>query len=213
MARKAKTLSKRLKSMATKKRRRRRRTTSLSSAPRRRSTRRRRRSTGLSSGAPRKANIQGSIMAAAAGGLGGVTYLAPKAVLKNMPLWQKVLWGVGGSVALNVLKYPNVAAGHAGAMVADVAKSMFPTMLNDDDDLQDAEWVDPNTLSDSGSVDQYGNPVLIGDNGTAYALNENNELEVLNDAYDLQDPYELQDDMQSVSMLPLYDGEVIPYGY
>lgn len=199
----AKTLSKRLKLMATKKRatrRRRRKSTTLSAAPKRRrtSTRRRRRTTrALSTGAasPRKMSITQSLMASAAGGLGGGLYLVPKLVLKNMPVWQKVLLGIGGSVALNMAKQPNVAAGFSGAMVADVARSMFPTLLNDDDDLQDTEWVDPNSLSDSGHVDEYGNPVLMSDTGTAYALNENNELEEIGEGTDLQ----------SVSMLPLQD--------
>lgn len=196
---KSKSLSKRLNSMATpKKRRRRRKSTALAAAPRRRTVRRSRKRTSLSSNAPRKANIMSSVMASAAGGVGGLAYVAPKAVFKNMPTWAKIAWGVGGSVALNMFKYPNVAAGLSGAMAADVAREFLPTMLNDDD-LQDTEWVDKNTLSDTGYVDGQGNPVLMSDNGTAYALNQDNDLEELGDAYSLQD------DMQNVSMLPLQD--------
>ena len=57
--------------------------------------------------------------------------------------------------------------------------------------------------------DENGNPIMIGDDGTVYALNDAGELEEMGDVYQLQDAYSLNDsasNLQSVSMLPLQDG-------
>lgn len=183
-------------------------------APQRaRSTTRRRRTTSrgkkkaLSSGGARTGPMTwGKAFGVAGGGaVGGALYTAPQFFLK-LPLWGKGLYALGASVAAAKFKAPSVGAGMAGAFVQDLAKTLFSTSLKD---LDNANYVDASTLSDSGYLDEDGNQVLCDNSGNMFALADDGEyvpvgnmadmdiqttsMLPLQDAYSLQDPYSLQD--------------------
>jgi len=190
-------LAKRLKTMSKRKttrRRRRRKATTLSASPIRRRRRSPRRMLSASPRRSRGIGIINSIKDSFNGGMGGAIYTAP-ALFMKMPLWGKIVWGIGGSMALNMLKYPNMANGHSGAFVHDLFLRYVPTL---NDDLLENEYVNPYALSDTGFVDDNGNAVVMDDDGVMY-IEDGEELQAIGDAYDLQD------DMQTVSMLPLQD--------
>jgi hypothetical protein len=174
--------------------RRRSRRPSLSS-PRR--TTRRRRKTGLFDSA--KTGIMSSLKHNGAGAVGGALFAATRFV--KMPLWMRLALGAGGSVGVSMVGMPFVGAGLAGATAYHAAQTLLPaTLLNDDgEDLEDAEYVDYDTLQDSGYKDENGNSILQDDNGIMYALNDDGELQAVGDAY------ELNDSLQNVSMVPLQD--------
>jgi len=186
---------------AKKPRKRRRKTSTLSSAPKRRYKRRSKpRSLSSGGGGGGKMTIMKAGKNSFAGALGGGVYTAPFFVVK-MPLLGKLAWGVAGSIAATMLtKNAAVGAGMAGAMAHDIAKSKIPT-LNDDYDLQDTEYVDADTLSDTGYMDDEGNALVMDDDGVVYALNDDGDYEAMSDIYSLQEGT----DMQSVSMIPMQD--------
>jgi len=188
--------------MATpRKRRRRRKSTSLSASSlrkRSRKTGRRRRSTRkgfLSAGA--KMGLKPAATTAFWGATGGAVYTVPKFFFQ-IPWWGKLLYGVPLSVGLSMSGRPNMGAGAAGALVGDMAQLAFGLS---DGDMQNAQWVDPDTLSDTGLEDEYGNAVSVDDDGVLYALNDEGEYEAIGDAFSLNEGSNLQ----SVSMLPLSD--------
>jgi hypothetical protein len=137
------------------------------------------------------------------GAVGGMMYTAPQFMFK-MPWYAKLGWTLVGAVGMNYAKCPNVASGQVGAFTFDMIKTLAGSMLKDD--MDDAEYVDADTLSDSAFVDQKGNAILQDDQGNLYALNDAGELECMGDAFSLQD---YDDSMQSVSMLPLSNND--PY--
>jgi hypothetical protein len=202
---KPKTARKRvIKPMATKRKKRRRKSTSvrrtLSSKP---AVRRRRRKRGMFDGST---GLMAMVKHNSMGALGGALFLATRLVSMNK--WVRTAVGFGGAVGLSYFKAPFVGAGMAGATAYQLGESLLPAGLLHDD-LEDAEYVDANTLSDSGMDDENGYPIMVSENGSAYALNDNNELEPLDD------DYSLQDGMQSVSMVPLQDAYSLssPNGY
>ena len=141
------------------------------------------------------------------GGLGGLLFLGTRAIPIDMPpLVRGIGLGFGGSVLLAMLtKSTHMAAGMAGASVyylgeKDIAP-LAPGLLHDDFDLQDnAEWVDADTLEDSGYEDENGNSIVMDEDGIMYALNDRDELVAIDDNFDLQDEVV---DLQTLNMVPL----------
>jgi len=184
---------KRVNTMAVKKRkprRKRRTTTTVRSTLAARPKRRRKKKSFLSA-AP------GGLMSAAkhggAGAIGGGLFLGTRLV--TMPLWARTSLGYAAAIALGMFNAPFVGAGMAGATTYHLGQSLLPVaMLHDEGEMEDADFVDQDTLSDTGAIDRNGNPVVIDDNGAAYALNDNNELEPMSSA-----------DLESVSMNKLSD--------
>lgn len=177
------------------------------STTRRRRTTSRRKKKALSSGGGGGARMTwGKALSVTGGGaVGGALYTAPQFFLK-LPLWGKGLYALGASVTAAKFKAPSVGAGMAGAFVQDLAKTLFSTSLKD---LDNANYVDASTLSDSGYLDEDGNQVLCDNSGNMFALADDGEyvpvgnmadmdiqttsMLPLQDAYSLQDPYSLQD--------------------
>lgn len=183
--------------MATRKRRRkstRRRSTavrSLSTKPRRR----RRRGMLSSSG-----SLMTSAKGAGAGAIGGAAFVATRLI--PMPLYVRTAVGyVGALGAAMFLKMPFVGAGLAGATTANLLQNLLPATMLHDDDLQETNYVDPNTLSDTGMDDENGDPIVMDENGNAFALAEDGTM---NDV-DMGEG----NNMQNVSMVPLFDNN--PY--
>lgn len=144
-----------------------------------------------------------------AGAIGGGAFLATRAVKMHMGL--RIGLGVGLAMAASFLKAPNVGAGISGALAYAVGDELAGHKLNElnDDmgDMEDCDYVHPDTLSDTGHTDQHGNPLVIDeDEGIIYALHDNNELHAMADAFALHDgnPFALHDGIQSSSGLPLY---------
>jgi hypothetical protein len=200
----SKLLKSKLNKMATtgKKRKKRavKRSTTLRSAPQRKAVTRRKRKRGLS------ANGQGGLMVAGknaiGGAVGGALFTLPSLFMK-LPLWGKIVYGLTGAVVLSVMKFDHVGAGLSGAMVNDIARSQFPTMLNDG--MEDTEFVNPNTLSETGMEDGNGNSIVADGEGVVYALNDNGDYQAIGTKEQL---FQLQDDavpMVNRGMIPLND--------
>jgi hypothetical protein len=195
---------KKSKTMATKKKRK--KSTSLS-APRRRSSlpvsvnttiRRRRKKKGLlaASGSEIKANAihNGAAM------LGGAAYGIGSSFIPTSNPWIKAGLGAGLAFTLGMVNLPFLAAGAAGATGADLAKSLVSNLLHDGE-MNDVEYVDPATLSDSGMMDENGNPIVMDADGMCYMQDGENSFQAIGDAYSLSEGM----DIQSVSMIPLQD--------
>lgn len=179
--------------MATKKRRKKRSPVrrTLSAAPRRR-----RRKSGLADGA--KKGIMAGIKTASGGALGGALFTGTRMI--DMPLWMRTVVGYGGAVGLALVtsKAGNVSAGLAGATTYNLLAQMLPIGLLHDDSM-DNDYVDADTLSDSGYMDEKGNAVLCDDDGILYQLNDSNELQAVGDLYSLQDDGEFNDEYSLAS--------------
>lgn len=181
--------------MATKRRKKRStavRRTSLSSKP----ATRRRKKRGLGD------SVKGIVPAgkrAGAGAIGGALFAGTRLV--DMPVWVRCLVGFGGAIGFGMINSPNVSAGMAGATSYYLIDKYTPVGLLHDDSMEDANYVDSDTLRDSGYMDENGNAVLCDGDGVMYQLNDNNELEAIGDIYSLNDGSNLE----SVSMLPLTD--------
>jgi len=137
------------------------------------------------------------------GAAGGGIYIAPQFMFK-LPWWGKALYAVGTSVVAAKMKYPSVGAGIAGAYVQDMAKTMLSTALKD---LDDTDYVDASTLSDSGYLDEDGNAVMMDDDGNMYALSDNGSYALAGNMQELEQGSNIQD----VSMIPLQDPYSSPY--
>jgi hypothetical protein len=190
--------------MARKRRRRRTGRTSVSSvrrslsAARKSTPRRRKRRSGFLSGS--KGMIVNSLKHNGAGALGGAAYALTYAV--RMPKMLRYAIGFGGAITAGALGAPFIGAGMAGATAFGAAKDLLSSVgvpMLADEGMEDAEYVDADTLSDTGYMDDNGNMILSDANGNVYALNDNGELEEMGDAYSLNDG------MQTVSMVPLSD--------
>lgn len=176
--------------MATK-RRRKRRSTGIRSVSTK--VRRRRRRSGMLSS---NGGLMTSVKNNGAGAIGGALFVGTRLI--SMPFYVRTAVGYAGAVAASlVLKMPFVGAGLAGATTANLLQNLLPATMLHDDDLQDTNYVDPNTLSDTGMDDENGNPIVMDEDGTAYALAENGEMSEV----DMGDA----SDMQAMSMVPLYD--------
>jgi hypothetical protein len=205
-------IKKRTTPMATTRRKRRKRTSrtrsaisrprSLSAAPRRR----RRKRGFLSSGG---SGLMASVKHNAMGALGGAAFTATRLIA--MPLWMRLLLGAGGSMGLSMAGAPFIAAGLMGATTYHAGQTLLPSaLLNDDgEDLEDADYVDADTLEDSGYTDEEGNQIVMDEDGIMYALNDNGDLEAIGDAYALNE----NSNMQSVSMVPLQDPYALASSY
>jgi hypothetical protein len=180
---------------APKKRRRKKRSTTtavrrrLSAAPK---ARKRRRSKGLSSGMT-KSGLVKSGKSALAGSAGGALFLGTRLV--KLPLWARTSLGYAAAIALGMFNAPSVGAGMAGATTYHLGQALLPTTMLNDGEMEDTDWVDADTLQDTGQVDENGNSIVMDEDGVAYALNDDNELEAIGEG----------SDMQSVSMLPMSD--------
>lgn len=192
---KSKSKSIRKKPMATTRKKRRRKSpvsrtrTRLSAAP----VRRRRRKKGLfSSGG--NTGLMAAVKHNGAGAIGGALFAGTRLI--HMPLWMRLAAGAGGCIGLSMAGMPFVAAGLAGATSYHAAQTLLPaTLLNDDgEDLEDADYVDSDTLEDIGYVDEEGNPIVMDDDNVMYALSDDG-LEAIGYGTDIQ----------SVSMIPLQD--------
>ena len=196
--------------MATRKRRRRRSTASTRPAVRRRrrspmsaAPKRRRRRLGDSGGSMTK-RLTNGLKTTGGGALGGALYTAPQFAFA-MPWWGKLLYGGAVAIAAGAAGAPSVGAGSAGAAVFDLAKNKFALALKDD--MQDAEYVDSDTLSDTGFCDENGNEVVMDDDGVAYQLNDDGDYQAIgmaDDLFALNDGYR-GDDMNQLSMVPVAD--------
>jgi len=191
-----KTLERRIANMSTtRKKRRTKRRRSLSAAgPRaivRRFSRRRRKKGFLGD----SGRIMPAIKTNFSGAIGGALMVG----VDMLPFkkWIKLSIGAAGSIAASVFNAPHIGSGMAGALAYSSVRTMFPTLLSDD--LEDAQYVDPATLSDSGYIDDNGNAIVQDNSGVMYQLQDNGDLNAIGDAYSLNDS------MQSVSMLPLSD--------
>jgi len=91
-------------------------------------------------------------------------------------------------MAAAMMKFPSVGAGAAGAAMLDLAKGKLAMVLKDD--MEDAEYVDSDTLSDTGFCDENGNGVVMDDDGVVYALQDNGDYQAIGmaeDVFNLQD--------------------------
>lgn len=131
---------------------------------------RRRRRLGDSGGTT---SIMGAIKNGVKGGIGGALHEAPRFVTKlSMPM--QIGWDILGTIALaKFAKQPSMSAGFAGAAAAKHMESMFSKAMHDN--LEDYDYVDPSTLSDSGFDDEFGDPIVMDDDGNLYALSEDGE--------------------------------------
>jgi len=177
------------------------------STTRRKRTTTRRKKKALSSGGGGNSRVTWAKALSVSGGgaVGGALYTAPQFFVK-LPWWGKGLYAIAASVTAAKFKAPSIGAGMSGAFVQDMAKTLFSTSLKD---LDNANYVDASTLSDSGYLDEDGNQVLCDNDGTMFALADDGEyvpvgnmadmdiqttsMLPLQDAYSLQDPYSLQD--------------------
>lgn len=193
--------------MAKKKRTRRRKSSSVRralSSPKRKTTRRRRKKGLLSSAGLSMTGITNAVKHNGVGALGGALFLMTRAV--PMPNYLRPIVGFGGSILLSTMaKSPMMAAGMAGATAYylgdKIIPKFMPNLLNDD--FEDGDWVDADTLSDTGYVDANGNAIMQDGDGVYYQLNDAGELEasgmqgttmaMLDDPYDLSGPYDLAD--------------------
>jgi len=139
------------------------------------------------------------------GAIGGALFTAPSFFMK-LPLWGKLAYGIGGAMILGVMKYDHIGAGVTGALVNDIARTSFPTMLADN--LEDAEFVDPSTLSDTGLEDGNGNAVVMDDEGIVYALNDSGDYQAIGTTSDLEAMQET-----SLPSFPLSDVYALNDGY
>lgn len=168
------------------------------------SPKRRRRKSGLLSSSTAK-NIGMTIKHNGAGAIGGVIASATRLVKLNPFMRAGIVFA--GAIGASMLKAPFIGAGMSGVAGYMVAEQLIPIgMLADD--MEDAEFVNADVLSDTGETDTNGNPIVMDDNGNAYALNEAGELERLNDS-----EFNLSDDLQNVSMLPLQDAYALSNPY
>jgi hypothetical protein len=126
----------------------------------------------LSAG-PRGTSIPGMLLTAGKGAIGGALHEAPRFVTKlSMPM--QIGWDIIGTLALaKFAKSPTMSAGFAGAAAAKHMESMFSKAMHDN--LEDYDYVDPSTLSDSGFDDEFGDPIVMDDDGHMYALNDDGE--------------------------------------
>jgi hypothetical protein len=168
----------------------------LSAAPRRR---RRRKRGFLSAGG--NSGLMANVKHNFQGALGGAAFTATRLI--QMPLWMRLLLGAGGSMGLSMAGLPFIGAGLMGATTYHAGQTLLPaTLLNDDgEDLEDADFVDADTLEDSGYTDEQGNAIVMDDDGIMYTLNDDGDLEAIGDAYSLNE----DSDMQTVSMIPMQD--------
>lgn len=186
---------------AIKKRRKRRVTGVVRRSPSSKAPVRRRRRTGLSSGGSKKFDMTKSIQTSLGGALGGAIYTAPKFFVKT-GLMANIGIGIVASMALNYFNMPSASAGAMGALVSDIGRTQFATSLKDD--FEDAQYVDPSTLSDTGLCDESGNSVVMDDEGVVYTLNDEGDYQAIG----MSNEFNLSDEnvnQQSVSMLPLND--------
>lgn len=212
MAKAKRRLKKRINTMATRRKKRRRTTRSLSTHRRttarrhtpRKTTRRRKRK-GMLHDSAAKPTLKKSFMIAGAGGLGGAVYTLPRFMF-TMPWYAKLGWGLVSSIGLSMLKFEKAGAGAAGAFVNDLAQTSFGLA---DENLNNTQFVDPDTLQDTGMIDDGGNAVVMDDDGVLYALNDGGDYEAIGDIYSLQEGTNMPD----VSMLPLQDSYALNSGY
>jgi hypothetical protein len=198
-----KTLERRIANMSHRKRRttkRRRKPTTLSAGFRKHTVHRRRRKKSFLHD---RGGVIPAIKTNAAGALGGVSVLLIEKLPTNK--WIKLGLAVAASIGATMWNKPNIGSGIAGATAYSAAKEIFPSFLSDN--LEDTQYVDPSTLSDSGFVDENGNAVVQDGDGVMYALNDSGELVAVGDAY------ALSEGMTDVSMVPLQDAYALndPY--
>src|ERR1700761_8383042 len=196
---------------ATPKKRRRRKSPAMA-APRRRrvthhkpATRRRRRLNDGGTG-----NIKGMVTMGLKAAAGGAIHEAPRFLKEPLSDMMQGAWDVGGAYAIaKIGKSPTAAAGFVGAAASRWMDKLFHKSMHDGYDLSAYEYVDPDTLSDSGFDDDFGDPVMMDDDGNMYALNE------MGDGYDLAghiDDYDdgmhdngMDDDMEDLALINLQD--------
>jgi hypothetical protein len=204
VTRKKVSYKKRSNTMAKRKRRRSRSVTRPASAPKRRRKRR-----GLLS-ASGGTGFMMSIKKNGVGALGGLVPVATNFIpVGKIP---KIAINYLLSIPASMYVSPFVGAGIAGAATYQLATTLFPAVALNDGEMEDTEFVDPNTLSDTGMCDEGGNPIVSDEVGDAYALQDDGELVPMGNAYALQEGT----DMRSVSMLPLQDNPYAlqsAYGY
>jgi hypothetical protein len=203
VTRKKVSYKKRSNTMAKRKRRRSRSVTRTASAPKRR----RKKRGLLSSGGT------GIIMSVKKNALGAAGGLVPIAT-NLLPIGK--IPKIGINYALSILASmffnPFLGAGIAGATTVQLAGTVFPAFALNDGEMEDTEFVDANTLSDTGMCDEGGNPIVQDEMGDSYALQDDGELVPVADAYALQEGT----DMKSVSMYNLQDSPYAlqsAYGY
>jgi hypothetical protein len=134
------------------------------------------------------------------GGIGGALHEVPRFVTKLSPMMQ-IVYDVAGTVVLaKFMKQPEVSLGFAGASVSRHMEQIFKKSLKDN--LEDYDYVDPSTLSDSGFDDESGNAVVMDDEGNMYALADDGE------SYEPVghiDDFELEDPLQKSALINLND--------
>jgi hypothetical protein len=190
--------------MAKRKRKRSRSITRSVSAPKRR--RKKRGLLSASGGSGLVMSLKKNAIGAAGGLVPIATNLLP---IGKIP---KIGINYGLSILASMFFNPFLGAGIAGATTVQLAGTLFPAFALNDGEMEDTEFVDPNTLSDTGMCDEGGNPIVEDDMGDAYALQDDGELVPMGNSYALQEGT----DMRSVSMLPLQDSPYAlqsAYGY
>lgn len=170
--------------------------------PRRRS----RRKKGLfdASGSGMKTNALHAVAGLAGGSAYGVGVHLAKSHVKNQ--WVKAGAGVALAMGLGMAGMPFVAAGAAGAAGSDLIQSIMQHGLNDGE-MNDVEYVHPDTLSDSGMMNEMGEAIVMDDEGMCYSPDEDGTYHAIGDVYSLQDAT----DIQGVSMVPLQAQGRNPY--
>ena len=163
-----------------------------SSAPMAKRTNRRKRSSGGLS-----ANLKTGIKPLLSSAMGGASYSLLGGVIQS-PMLRTVL-GIAGAFALGMMNMPFVGAGMSGAVAYEFTSRTFG--LGDDGDFEDAEYTraelgEEEFLDDDGNVfalSDDGEPVMIAEAGTDYAMALSDEFELSEDSGE-----------QSVMMIPSY---------
>lgn len=156
-------------------------------------------------------SLWGSVKNGFKGAAGGAIHEVPRFFTK-LDTVPQIGFDIVGTVLLATLaKQPAASAGFAGAATSRWMDRMFKKSMNDD--LQDFEYVDPNTLSDSGFDDEFGDAVVMDDDGNLFALSDDGETyEMIGHMDDMDDDGmndDFGDDLEDVSMIPLQGGN--PY--
>jgi len=181
-------------------------TTAMSSrgTTRRRTTRRRKKGFLHDTGKTLMTIGKGTLSGAA----GGAAYGAVTAHFKPSVM-VKTLGGVAIAMGFAYFGMPFMGAGLAGATGSDAAKEAM-TKFGLADGMTDVEYVDADSLSDSGYDDENGNAIVMDDDGIMYRLADDGDgYEAIGDAYSLQDGYALEngyalEDVGNYQLLPAY---------
>jgi hypothetical protein len=115
---------------------------------------------------------------------GGAAYGIGIDMIKVQNPWAKAGIGAGAALGFGFLGMRNVSAGVAGAAGSDLGRAMF-SKIGLNDGMENVEYVDPHTLSDSGLEDEHGNAIIKDRRGICYQQGSDGALHEMGDIYSL----------------------------